>query len=290
MRTDTTTGRATARRDRRGIAGAGPPLPLLSPRLGGGAVATSPPRGAGAVRDVWRRLATPTAEPAPFSTVGIDGLPEPARRWLTHAITPSTPLWRSVELEMQGRIRLGSWRSFRARQVLVPGVGFIWAATTRVAGLPVSGYDRYSDGAGEMRWRLCGLLPVVTATGEDVTRSAAGRLAGEGVLVPTAFSGAHWAASGPDAVTASWTVGRHRDSVDLQVGPAGELRSVTMQRWGNPSGERYGRYPFGVELDREVTFEGITVPTVLRAGWFHGTPREADGEFFRAVITAASWR
>jgi len=94
---------------------------------------------------------------------------------------------------MTGEIRLGSWRRFSATQVLAPPTGFIWAANTRLFGLPVSGYDRYSSGTGQMRRRLLGVVPVMVAQGPDVTRSAAGRLAGEGVLVPTTFRRASWA-------------------------------------------------------------------------------------------------
>jgi hypothetical protein len=250
--------------------------------------AAAPPR---AVADLWRRLAAPTPAPDPFDLALADGLPAPARRWLAHSIRPGTPLRQAVEIEMRGSIRLGAWRRFTARQVLAPGTGLVWAATARVAGLPVTGYDRYSDGTGEMRWRLAGLIPVVTADGPDVDLSAAGRLAGEGVLVPAAFRRASWAdGPGPDTATATWNVDGHTDVAELRVGPAGELRSVLMQRWGNPLGEPYGRYPFGVDLSEERTFDGVTIPTVLRAGWFWGTAREADGLFFSARITSATWR
>jgi hypothetical protein len=114
---------------------------------------------------------------------------------------PSHPVrrWSSVQLTMRGHIRLGSsWRPFTAQQVLAPS-GFIWAATARVAGLPVTGFDRYSFGTGQMRWRLLGLVPVMTASGPDVTRSAAGRLAGEATCwLPTSFTAASWTA-GPQA-------------------------------------------------------------------------------------------
>jgi hypothetical protein len=250
--------------------------------------AAAPPR---AVAHLWRRLALPTPASDLFDPALAAGLPEPARRWLVHSISPGTPMRHAVELEMRGSIRLGAWRPFTARQVLAPGAGFVWAATARFAGVPVNGYDRYSDGTGEMRWRLAGLVPVVTADGPDVALSGAGRLAGECVLVPTAFRRAIWA-DGPDQDTATvtWTVDGRTDSAELRVGPAGELTSVLMQRWGNPLGEPYGRYPFGVHLSEERSFGGITIPTVLRAGWFWGTPREADGDFFRARITSATWR
>jgi hypothetical protein len=111
------------------------------------------------VRRDWQDLAEPAGRPAAFDPAMLAGLPEAARRWLGHAITPGTPLWRSVELTMHGQIRLGRWRSFAARQVLAPPGGYIWAATARVAGLPVTGFDRLSSGTAEMSWRLLGLCP-----------------------------------------------------------------------------------------------------------------------------------
>ena len=41
-----------------------------------------------------------------FDPAATMGLPEPAQRWLSHAIAPGTPLWGSVELTMRGQIKL----------------------------------------------------------------------------------------------------------------------------------------------------------------------------------------
>jgi hypothetical protein len=219
----------------------------------------------------------------------VAGLPEPARRWLLHAIAPGTPLYPSVELSMRGEIKLGSWRPFTARQVLAPPRGFIWAASTRLFGLPVTGFDRLSSGSGQMRWRLGGLVPVVSAAGPDVTRSAAGRLAGETALAPTTFRAATWALGADgDRAVATWRIDGADESAELHVDPDGRLLDVVLQRWGNPLGAPYGRHPFGVAIEAEETFEGVTIGSRLRAGWFWGTDRQDEGEFFRAEITGVS--
>ena len=250
------------------------------------------PRAARRIRRDWELLAGAGGGRTPerFDSAIVADLPVAARRWLIHAISPGTPLWSSVLLTMRGEIRLGSWRPFTATQVLAPPHGFIWAATARVAGLPVSGFDRYSSGSGQMSWRLGGLLPVMTATGADVTRSAAGRLAGEMALAPTTFRGATWTPGvDDDHCVATWQIDGQEEAAEFAVGADGRLLGVVMQRWGNPNGEPFGRYPFGVAIDAEQTFSGVTIASRLRAGWWWGTNRQAEAEFFRADITGAAF-
>jgi hypothetical protein len=229
--------------------------------------------------------------PEVFDDRLVRDLPTPAQRWLRHCIAPGTPLHRTATLTMRGQIKLGSaWRPFTARQILSPPRGFVWAATARLFGLPISGFDRYLDGAGEMRWRLCGVIPVLSAGGPDVTRSAAGRLAGESVCLPTAFRSALWAyGPTPDTVAATWLIAGEAETVHLRIGPDGRLLGCTMSRWGNPDGTIHGRYPFGMTVEQERTFHGVTVPAVYRAGWWPGTSREDRGEFFRATVTDMSF-
>jgi hypothetical protein len=234
----------------------------------------------------WESLVPDHAPDQTFVPAMVSTLPEAAQRLLLHAIAPGVPLWRSVELRMRGEIRLGRWRRFTARQVLTPGVGFVWAATAKFYGLPVSGYDRYNAGTGAMRWRLLGVVPVLTATGPDITRSAAGRLAAEAMFVPTTFDLASWAdGPTPDVARRTWRVGDHQDAVDLQVASDGTLRAVTMQRWGQAGKAPAQRRPFGVSMLAEHRLTGLAIP-VRFTGWWD-TP--GDGDFFRAEITAAAF-
>lgn len=253
---------------------------------------SAPVATARSLRGDWARLAEPRGGRDTFAAGQVADLPEPARRWLTHAIAPGTPLWTSAQLHMHGEIELRTWRTFTARQVLAPPHGFIWAATARVAGLPVSGFDRYTSGSGQMRWRLLGMIPVMTAAGADVTRSAAGRLAAEGtVWLPTAFSGACWS-DGPDAdsAVATWRIGDHDEAVRIRVGRDGRLLGVLLQRWGNPDGRPFGLYPFSAAVDAERTFDGVTIPSAIRAAWCTEDDGHTEREFFRAQITGATFR
>ncbi|MGE5287240.1 MAG: DUF6544 family protein [Micromonosporaceae bacterium] len=255
---------------------------------------TSPvavPREARSVRQEWLRLATATASPPAFDLAMTAGLPQPARRWLAHAISTGTPLWRTVELSMRGQIRLGQWRPFTAKEILAPSGGYIWAATARVAGLPVTGFDRLSSGTGQMSWRLLRLIPVMTAAGPDTTRSAAGRLAGEIALLPTAFLTAKWEqGERADTIRASWQFGDDTETAELRVADDGRLLEVEISRWGNPDGGSFSRYPFGFSVEAESEFDGVTIPSQFRAGWWWRTDRQDAGEFFKVQITQAIFR
>jgi hypothetical protein len=226
--------------------------------------------------------------PAPggFSSSELDGLPEPVRRHLTQAIVPGTALATSAWLRMRGHIKVGRWLPFRARQVLNPHRGFVWSA--RAAGV-IAGSDRYVDDAGVMDWKLAGLVRVVHAEGPDISRSAAGRSGAEAVCLPTALLprfGVRWSATGADQVTARYQVGETPLEVNYRLDPEGRIRSMVFDRWGDPdSSGSFAWYPFGGEITGYRTFEGVTIPSGGRLGWFFGTDRWPTGEFFRYQIT-----
>ncbi len=252
-----------------------------------------PPRTlTGRARREWASLAVPTPRSAVFDPAMVVHLPPPVRRWLVHAIAPGTALLRSVELAMHGEIRLGAWRRFEAAQILTPPQGFLWAATAHLTALPVSGFDRYSNGTGEMRWRLLGAFPVMSGAGADITRSAAGRLAGEFVFVPTAALGPAivWEPIDDRRAVARVPVGEREVHVTVEVAASGALESVTLCRWGDPDRSGYREHVFGAGFQDEAVFGGFTIPRTASAGWWYGTERWSEGEFFRFTIDRAVYR
>jgi len=221
----------------------------------------------------------------------VEGLPEPARRYLLHAIRPGARIAGSVRLRIKARMRL----SPKARlmdadttETIGRELGFVWKASVGRL-LRISGFDRYSNGAGEMRWKLLGLIPVVTASGPDVTRSARGRFAAELVLLPDALLpqwGVAWTAEGSDGACATVEVGGERIDLHLKVGADGRLKKLEMLRWGDyglPKG-RWAHIPYAVAFSSEREFDGHTIPDRFTVAWegasghfdyFHGEVHSA---------------
>jgi hypothetical protein len=236
--------------------------------------------------EVEQQLVWPP-EPAVFADAELDGLPDPVCRYLRAAIAPGTPLAAVARFGMRGQVKLGRWLPFQAEELLAPHQGFHWAA--RAAGV-VSGFDRYVGGQGQMRWRLLGLLQVMQADGPDLSRSAAGRVAGEAMWVPTALLprfGVDWSAADDHHLTARWRLDTHEVSLDLVIDDQGRLRESVFQRWGDPDRTgAFGLHPCGGAATAYATFGGVSVPGAGRAGWFYGTDRWAEGEFFRYQLTS----
>lgn len=229
-----------------------------------------------------------------FDPETIRHLPEPAQRYLLHAIAPGTPLASAVRLSMHGVMKLkGEWNAFEAEQVIRWDRGMIWRARAKMHPGWVSGADRFLDGEGQMDWRLFGLVPVMHEEGPDVSRAAAGRLEVESIWIPSVLLNDEmgWSATDADHPHVDVSVrGEHAD-VELTIDERGALRRASLSRWGNPEGDAFHWVPFGGVVEAEETFGGYTIPTELRVGWHFGTARfETEGEFWRCTITEAEFR
>ncbi len=217
-----------------------------------------------------------TANPAgSFHPDLVSSVPEPARRYLLHTIAPGTPLVSAVELEMAGQIRLspsGKWMPLRARQMMSATGGFVWKASVGRL-LRIVGEDRYLDREGAMQWKLWGLIPVVNASGPNITRAARGRFLAEaavwlpGLLLPR--QGTTWRRVDDKTAEAVVEITGAPFPLLFSVDPDGMLRTIVFSRWGNVGTDngRWTEIPFGVTFSGEGTFDGYTIPTRLTASW-----------------------
>jgi Family of unknown function (DUF6544) len=239
-----------------------------------------------------------TAPPLPAPTALPDDLPPAARRYLQRALPTDAPQLSSIELEMEGEIRLDptrDWIPFTARQIIAPFRGFVWQAEVTGRGMYISGGDHYDNGKAGLSFWLFNLFPVVNAAGPDISRSAAGRLAAESVWLPTALlPSEHVQWEHIDEHTARAVMDLHGDRlpIELTVDDEGIPQQFVMQRWNTGGRDSEpGWQPFGGKFLTMGTYAGLTIPTRLAVGWWFGTPRfEAEGEFLRVHILKASFR
>ena len=219
----------------------------------------------------------------------LDKLPVGAQRYLAAAIAPGTLLFRTAHLVMRGEIELeGPLVGVSGRTGSRAGESIIWT-TLRVARV-VIGSDQYVSGRGWMSWKVAGLWSVVDVEGPDVSRSGAGRCAGETCWLPTMWLprfGTTWTEEDRTHLTVRTTHDGHESACRLHLDDDDRIRTLVLDRWGDPDETGvFGLHPFGMDVTATATFSGLTVPSEGRVGWFHGTPRWSEGEFFRFRITA----
>lgn len=248
----------------------------------------------------WGELAVPDPDrrPAPFDPAALADLPGPAQRWLGRAVAPDTPLLGGVILSMRGWIRLGPrWFPFSADQVLRAGRGFVWRPVVGGRLLRFEGVDVLALPEARMEFRLHGRIPVVRTTGDDVARSAAGRLAGECVSwLPAAFvpgSGVwgplepSWRAVDEDRAVVTVPTPLQPVEVEVTVDPDGGLRSLGFQRWDASAAPPALRAFGGEFTDEFADGDGRRLSGRGSVGWGGDEAGAGRDDFFRFELVEA---
>ena len=218
-----------------------------------------------------------------------ESLPEPVRRYLSHAMPSGEIGVPGVSLTMSGRIKVGIWLRFTATQ-RCDGKSFVWRASVGLGPLhPLVVTDRYEGGKGSMTGKLLGRWALFEQADANVVRSAAARTALEAAFAPRAFlpgRGYAWRAEGDDHIVASTENPPEHIDVHLHIAPDGRLLHLVAQRWGEVSKGTFAYLPFGADVHEERRFGDLVVPSRVTAGWNYGTDNYSP--FFKATITTAS--
>ena len=244
------------------------------------------------VERLWHRLGPETVTPPErFDPAVVDALPTPARRYLLRALGVGAPLARAITLTMDGWISMapGGPRLDLTACEHLSAEGFVWRAVVGSGLDRFVGFDRYVDGEGAMAWWLGGVVPLVRASGPDVTRSALGRLATERVWLPSSLLPSDAVRWRPiDARRAGVEVTIAGETVDmvLEVDPDGRLVAVDAQRWyGDVPGAEPGYLPWRTEVLEEREVAGIRLPS--RVVGIKGAGTEHEHRFIEMRLTGA---
>lgn len=183
-------------------------------------------------------------------------LPEPVQRYLRRSGAVGQPQVRSMRLRFSGQIRSApqaAWMPFTAEQTsfFEPPVRlFQMAATQR--GVPADVMHVFTLGQASMRVRLAGVIPLISARGEELTRAETVTLLNDmAVMAPATLIDPRigWRALDARQAEATFTLGSNTVRATLLFSDAGDLvdfvsddrlmssadgKTFTRLRWSTP--------------------------------------------------------
>ena len=167
----------------------------------------------------------------------IAELPQPVQRYFLHAIKPGTPLADSVKLKMNGSFRLSSdkpWLPMQAEQIINRLKGFVWKAKIGSGLMKFLGADYCFNNFARMRFSIWGIIPVVNAHNQDITRSAIGRFVGESFWLPSALlpqNRVNWQVINDNTIEAIIKVDGKHITLTFAIDSNGKLLKMSLPRW-----------------------------------------------------------
>ena len=237
------------------------------------------------LRPEWETL-VPSDDPEHFMPTP-EGLPPAARRWVAASVDPNTPQWPSIQLVTRGEFFYHDWHEFIAREIVNVDDGFIWAGLSS-KGVPLRVVDQYTGGAGRLRLRLGGVVPIRWQDPEQVSLSAAGRFALESLYLPTGWTRWSFVEGSHDReFVVTVPVGEHRFPVTVTTDEDGHMLTAHLTRFGWPDERGPGvEAPFGVRVSSWSRWNGVLVPESYTAAWWFDSAGEK--ELLRARLSLAT--
>lgn len=235
------------------------------------------------------------AQPQVYHESQLASEPPTVIRYHSWTLDDGTSPARAARIRMAGRIRLGRgkpWMTHRSEEIIRAGEGFIWSA--KVSGsLPIVGADQYIDRQGNMQWRLCGMIPIVNASGDNITRSSRWRFAAEHLLIPGALlpgRNVRWTSTNDLHANLEVDVDGIAHPMTIEFHAEGMPRKISFERWGNfeTNDGTWRHIPYSVRCQGVFRKDGYSLPHLFTASWWADTDKELavveleieDAQFF----------
>lgn len=148
----------------------------------------------------------------------------------------------------------------------------------------IQGRDKYQDGRGNMRIAIGGIVPIVNASGDEMTSSALLTLLAEAFLVPGYLLQPYitWNPISEQTIRATITHQGVSTTGTFHFNNNGQLSHFdTNERWMAMPDGSYRQTPWRAEINEYFAQEKLCLPGNMRAIW---QLPEGDYEYFRGDI------
>ena len=215
-----------------------------------------------------------------IQAVDLDRLPEPVKRFMEYSKVVGTPYIEKVRLKQSGQFKMGQhkpWTPFTAEQEYdIPSASFVWKVDMKVAPfIHVTGGDRLENGAGNMRIKLLGFIPIVNAKGPEMDQGAMTRYLSETIWFPQSFLDSHITWEAIDSLSAKGILTINDKSVEgiFNFDELGRFTKFTCNRYYIKGDEKL-LLPWHTPVYAYAERQGLQLATKGKAVWEH-----PDGEF-----------
>lgn len=227
-------------------------------------------------------------EPEIITEEEIEGLPEPAQRYLRYAQVIGKERIRTVRLKQAGFFRTKKdqkWMPIEAEEYYtVDSPAFIWYGSVKpFLLLSIKARDKFYADKGNMLIKLLSFIKIADARGYEVDQGALVRYLNEIMWFPTAYLNdyIHWEPIDSTSAKATMSYKGVTASAVLYFNEKGELTNFIAERYTDVDG-KFVKETWSTPLKEYKEINGIMIPVKGEAIW---NLSSGDFCYFRAEIT-----
>ncbi len=245
-------------------------------------------------RETEKMLGTAkTPEPVIITEAATQHLPAPVQRWIHSTGIIGKPAINNAHVTQKALMKMKpeqqDWYAAQAEQYTTMNPpAFIWQVNMKMAPLiKIRGRDKFADGKGEMLIKINSLINVVNEKGSRMDEGTLQRFLGELVWYPSLALSPHiaWEAIDNTSAKATMTYKETTGSGTFYFNEKGDfVKFVALRFMGNKADSK--RYPWVLTVDDYAVFDGIKVPSKMKATW---KLDEGDWTWLDLEITAIEY-
>ncbi|MBW7887219.1 MAG: hypothetical protein H3C35_02530 [Bacteroidetes bacterium] len=204
----------------------------------------------------------------------LKDLPKPVQQWLYHSGIVGKPYIRIGNVvqkaEMQMKPDAENWmRASAVQYTVMEPPAFLWTVDASMNSLlSFQGRDKFENGEGEMLITINSLIPVVNERGKKLDEGTIQRYLGEMVWFPSLALSPyiHWEKINDTTAQATITYNGTEGTGTFFFSSNGMVHKYSALRYKENDAQAK-KYEWIMSIDDYKTFEGITVPSNMRATW-----------------------